>query len=779
MRCTSNTNQPGGEPVGSRARQPLMTGLLSACLLLPGLAAAGTYYVAKHGSDASGNGSQGTPWLTIQHAVSSVQSGDSILVGGGTYPENVTFPDTVQSVTLKGGHNTNDWSWSPAQHPTIVSGSAGARIKAGTSTPATNITLSGLTLAGVQFGVHVPYHQFGKGSVTISACVITNQGSGFGIYGESGCDFTIINTVVAKAEMGIYHVGGAGITGENFIFNCTFATNRRANIWMGASGTTYVRNTISYGAWRSDAEGYGINAQLEAHPIYISHSLVNGNTRDFGGFVTLEGGLITNQPPQFVSLSGGNFRLANGSPGIDAGTAIAAITNDALGLPRPMGSSYDIGAYEWMPPPSAPSGLTATAVSTGRIDLAWNGNADSKSGYRIERRSGTVGAFAEVATAGPAATAYEDTGLLDNTLYTYRTRAYSDAGESDYSNEASASTLANVRYVAKHGSNTNPGTQEEPWETIQYAVTNVISRYVIRVGEGLYEETVRYSNGIHNITLIGGHSTNDWSWNPPRHPTVLKPVAEVGILFAKGWEYGNGYDSTPSTNPVLRGFTINGGQYGIGIPWCNQDPNPVNPVTISHCIFTNQSFHAIFVQGAGVLDLRNSVIGGANGMGVYGVTGPGDAFTHRIYNCTFVNNRRANVFFQAINSGHIDIRNSIILGAWGTGGQGNEGYGIATHTNFNQTLSISYSLLYANTVQTLGANIVLGDGMITNAAPLFVDADARNYRLQKMSPGHNTGTIIESIVNDLDLNKRPMGGAYDMGAYEVIQGEPGMRMIWR
>ncbi len=759
------------EPVVSRARHRHTTGLLAACLLLPGLAIAGTYYVAKHGSNTN-VGSQAQPWQTIQHAVTTVQSGDTILVGTGTYIESITFGTNIDTLTLKGGHNTNDWSWHPGYYPTTVRGTVSLGAPLSTSNTIVGLVINGNGGVGIQ----VPFHEFGQGKVTISHCVITN--ASWGILSQAKCDVDVFNTVVASCTQGgAYLNGGAGITGENFIFNCTFVTNSRANIWVNNAGTTYVRNTISYGSW-SSTEGYGIRAQLESSPIIVSHALVNGNTRNLEGFVTQAGGMITNQAPQFVSYTGGNYRLAAGSPGIDDGMTIASITNDLLGVSRPQGPAYDMGAYEWLPPPATPTGLAAVGVSTNWIDLGWNGSAESKSGYRIERRTGSTGAFAEVATVGPAATSHEDSGLTDNTLYTYRIRAYSEAGESGYSNEAEATTLAFVRYVAKHGSNANPGTQAAPWETIQYAVTNVFSRYMIRVGEGLYEETVRYSNSIHNISLIGGHNTNDWTWNPPEHPTVLKPTAEVGIVFAKGWEYGNGYDTSPSTNPVVRGFTINGGQYGIGIPWCNQ-VNPINHVTISHCIITNQNIHAIFVQGAGVIDLRNSLIGGANGMGVYGVTGPGASATHRIYNCTFVNNRRANIWFADINNGHVDIMNAIVYGAWGTGGSGNEGYGIATHTNFNQTLSVSYSLLHANTVQTQGANILLGDGLLTNAPPVFVDAADGNFRLQKGSPGHNQGTPILAISNDLDLQKRPMGGAYDMGAYELLQGAPGFFLIVR
>jgi chitodextrinase len=49
-----------------------------------------TYYVSPTGSD-SANGSQSTPWLTIQHAASTVTAGATVYVEGGTYHQSVNF----------------------------------------------------------------------------------------------------------------------------------------------------------------------------------------------------------------------------------------------------------------------------------------------------------------------------------------------------------------------------------------------------------------------------------------------------------------------------------------------------------------------------------------------------------------------------------------------------------------------------------------------------------------------------------------------------------------
>lgn len=65
--------------------------------------------------------------------------------------------------------------------------------------------------------------------------------------------------------------------------------------------------------------------------------------------------------------------------------------------------------------PAAPHNLTATPVSSSRVDLSW-GNVIGASGYDIER-DGVV-----VVEDHPS-TSYEDTGLTAGTSYDYRVRA--------------------------------------------------------------------------------------------------------------------------------------------------------------------------------------------------------------------------------------------------------------------------------------------------------------------------------------------------------------------
>jgi len=91
-------------------------------------------------------------------------------------------------------------------------------------------------------------------------------------------------------------------------------------------------------------------------------------------------------------------------------------------------------------PPAAPSGLTATSVSKSQINLKWTDNANNETGFKIERSANgtTFAQVVQIATANQ--TTYPDTGLLANKRYYYRVRSYNAAGDSAYSNTATAKT---------------------------------------------------------------------------------------------------------------------------------------------------------------------------------------------------------------------------------------------------------------------------------------------------------------------------------------------------
>ncbi|OGL47348.1 MAG: hypothetical protein A2W05_00950 [Candidatus Schekmanbacteria bacterium RBG_16_38_10] len=119
-------------------------------------------------------------------------------------------------------------------------------------------------------------------------------------------------------------------------------------------------------------------------------------------------------------------------------------------------------------PPTAPSGLNATAISSSQIDLSWTDNSNNETGFKIERKTGVDGTYAQIATVGIDVTTYSDIGLTRGTNYYFRVRAYNSFGDSAYSNEPSATTLA----VPEPTAITNPATDIGGYSTTLNATVN-------------------------------------------------------------------------------------------------------------------------------------------------------------------------------------------------------------------------------------------------------------------------------------------------------------------
>jgi alpha-tubulin suppressor-like RCC1 family protein len=93
-------------------------------------------------------------------------------------------------------------------------------------------------------------------------------------------------------------------------------------------------------------------------------------------------------------------------------------------------------------PPSPPFSLTATVISSSRIDLSWSQDSYNENGFIIERSVNTNTNYSSIATVGYNIVFYSNTtGIVPNTTYYYRVKAYNEGGNSSYSNEISVSTI--------------------------------------------------------------------------------------------------------------------------------------------------------------------------------------------------------------------------------------------------------------------------------------------------------------------------------------------------
>ncbi|NOK15956.1 CBM96 family carbohydrate-binding protein [Corallococcus carmarthensis] len=176
--------------------------------------------------------------------------------------------------------------------------------------------------------------------------------------------------------------------------------------------------------------------------------------------------------------------------------------------------------------PSVPTQLTATAVSSGQINLAWSASTDNVgvTGYALSRD----GAFLKNVTG----TSTSDTGLGASTSYSYTVKALDAAGN------ASASSAA-VTATTPGGGGTSCANALGSTAAIQAALKNAAPGAVILLAPGTYTGDRKNSGdpGGQGLFYSGQSGRSD-------SPIVLKSC-------------------DPANPATLQGTSVKDGSYGL------------------------------------------------------------------------------------------------------------------------------------------------------------------------------------------------------------------------
>ena len=300
------------------------------------------WHVSQDGSDSTGSGSMELPFRTIQYAITSVDTGDTVIVHQGTYVENVNF--NGKSIVLASNWLfTND---STAIDSTIIDGNNNGPVVNISSGEDTTTALIGFTIRNGN-GVASGNYKMGGGlyiggsSPSIRRVTIENNeangddgGRGGGIYISDSSDVSLIRSTIR----GNHSQWGGGIYAKNsrLVIRFTTLINDSAS---GSGGGLYLDgvhlNARRFNCFNNVAvnSGGGVYA-TGGSDVVIRRLALNRNRADLGGAFCFS-------DSSTIELNDGNINLNNAQNG--GGIWASAITATIGAVSLQNNTAEDLG----------------------------------------------------------------------------------------------------------------------------------------------------------------------------------------------------------------------------------------------------------------------------------------------------------------------------------------------------------------------------------------------------------------------------------------------------
>ena len=363
-----------------------------------------------------------------------------------------------------------------------------------------------------------------------------------------------------------------------------------------------------------------------------------------------------------------------------------------------------------------------------------------------------------------------------------------------------------IYYVAPTGSDANPGTQAQPWQTLSKAASSVQAGDTVYFANGSYTGGVTCHASGTAAAPITFLSTNRWGakivepagagmgtsllhlagdYTVVDGFEVTGPDAQYGI-FAEGnfdtIQHNWVHDVCNTLSPGSSGGEgISNWQTNYAGSGCTITDNRVErigPKDANGNILANQYIHPIYVMcgnSAGAGTISNNLVLNGSGWGI--------AIYHNPNRWVVTNNTIIHCLtggldcWGDVNSGYIadynTIQNNLFVDCGAPSGWKpaiwSQSDNCGAHNIFRDNLAYfhggtavyDYTAAKVNPLQT-GTNL-------TNADPKFVNYQADgsgDYHLASGSPAINTATSTLAPSTDFDGNPRPYGSAPDCGCYE-------------
>jgi hypothetical protein len=266
---------------------------LAVVLVIGTSAFATTWFVdGINGSDGNTCKSFQMACKTIGHAISLAVAGDSIMIGNGTYPENLNIASNISLIAYGTARPVID-----GRHVnTVIT----------ISDPNAVVTLWGLVIQNGSAPQGGGVHNVGKlfiGASAITFNTATTAAGGGGIYNSGtltvsgsaiGGNKAIGSILHPTRGGGVYNVGTLTVAQSSIAGN-SLLSGKGGGIYSDSGTVTINRSTISGNS--SGFEGGGI--EIGSGTLYLNNSTVAGNSTPYGS------------GPGGIAVLGGATKISN------------------------------------------------------------------------------------------------------------------------------------------------------------------------------------------------------------------------------------------------------------------------------------------------------------------------------------------------------------------------------------------------------------------------------------------------------------------------------------
>jgi chitodextrinase len=413
------------------------------------------------------------------------------------------------------------------------------------------------------------------------------------------------------------------------------------------------------------------------------------------------------------------------------------------------------------------------------VNLSWSASTDNVgvTGYRVFRNGAQVGT--------PSGLAFQDVGLTPNTTYNYTVAARDAAGNvSSQSASASATTslssigsalpprlaqsTGTVFYVAPNGANTNAGTIDAPWQTIQKALNTLQPGQKAYVRAGTYREALTMSRAG---TAAAPITIEAYPGDQPiidaelvRRPLVIQ--SNAGYFRIKGFildrdccTSGGHIDVYGHHIEIIDNEMRNGKGKGVYTDESSSFVHIIGNWIHNNSTAGGQQDHGIYLQGDDHFVANNVIHDHPDGFGIQAYD-KGSRYV--IVNNTVTNNGHSGIVVGGSGGvSNVTIRNNILAN--------NNYYGVQMDSSCpTSNVVIENNVIFGNSSGAVegGCPSVSVSGTIA-ANPLFVNPGSsgnRNLRVQSGSPAINAGRA--DFATPTAFGGAARDGQPDIGAYE-------------